>query len=94
MSDRKESSKKYYEKNREEILQKHKIWRDNNIEHVKEYRKNYYKKNSQKISEYHKARREKLATEQYECPCGSVILKASLKSHEKSIHHRNFFNED
>jgi len=47
--------KKYHEKNKEELSQKHKEWRDNNKEKIAEQNKAYYQKNKEHVKEYSKA---------------------------------------
>ncbi len=69
--DQKEKNKEYYEKNKEDILQKRKEYHENNKENRKEYyeknkedilqkQKEYYEENKDKIKEYNENNKEKI----------------------------------
>jgi len=73
----KEYNKKYRAKNREEILKKKKIYRENNKEEIKEYNKKYYQDNKDEIF--------KKIKEKVECDiCKSLITKRHLSRHHKT----------
>lgn len=54
----KKSMKKYYEKNREDILKYNKGWREKNKERLSEYTKKRYEKNKEYWKNYHEKNRE------------------------------------
>ena len=57
---KKEQKKEYYKKNIEKFKENSKEWRKENIEKIKEYSKEYYKKNREKQKEYREKNREKI----------------------------------
>jgi hypothetical protein len=65
----------YYEENRDEILAKFKVYREENKEKNKEYQKEYRQAN--------KAKRE----EKHECSCGGVYTLNHKTIHENSKKH-------
>jgi hypothetical protein len=85
------TQKQYREDNREKIQQyrednreKMKEYRDNNKEKIQEYGKEYYETNKNTILENN---REKIT-----CKCGSVIIRNSIKRHERTKKHINLMN--
>ena len=54
------TKKEYYEKNKEQILEKGKEYRENNKEQIAEKSKKYHEKNKEKIKEYLEDNKEKI----------------------------------
>jgi hypothetical protein len=85
-----EYNKYYYEKNKDDIKQRHKDIYEITKEKVKEERKIYYQNNEEQIKsqkqEYYLKNKEKIL-EQIVCSCGCVTSKASLLRHQKSKKH-------
>lgn len=55
---RRSEGKKYYQENKETILEKHKEYREENKEQIKEIKKRYYQENKESILEYNKKYKE------------------------------------
>lgn len=71
-------NKEYYEKNKEIVLEKHKIYRENNRE---------------MLAEKSKQNHEKSKIIKIKCECGSTINKHSIYSHIKSKKHLIFIDQ-
>jgi hypothetical protein len=74
------------------------------VEYYKKYNKEYRQKNKEELDEYHKKynkeymqkNKEELyekRKQKIECNCGSVVTKASLSRHKKSIKHQQWEQE-
>jgi len=71
---------RHYEENKEQIINKHKIWIENNKEYLSNYSKNYSKK---------------LKNTKYECICGWIGNCESKKIHlNKSKKHQEYINSN
>ena len=97
--DIKEYRKKYYENNKENVLEKRKEYCRNNKENVAESKKKYYQNNKEKINEkdkeYRKKNKEKIAEkrkEKYKCACGSILTKNHKLRHERTKKHQDYIN--
>ena len=77
------ASKNWYNKNKEEILEKHKQYYKDNKEEINEREK----KTKKKYRENNKEEIEKKAKEKITCICGCVIRRDSLVKHKKSMKH-------
>ena len=82
----KEWNKKYYNDNKEKMIERAKKYREENRELLNENRKKYYNKNLEKIKE---KRKEKMI-----CECGLEINKSSLSPHQKTKKHLNNLNNN
>jgi len=72
---RKTSDKKYYEKNKEKLMDNHKIYYNENKDKYSEYNKKYY--------ESHK----EILCSKIQCECGITFAKKNKARHLKSITH-------
>jgi hypothetical protein len=85
-----EHKKKYYEENRDKILEYQKGYREVNKDKLSERDKKYYEENRDKILEDQ--------SKKITCDCGSEISKQCLSRHLKTIKHKawqdlfNFIN--
>lgn len=80
----KRSSKDYYNDNREKILEYTKQKYNDNKQTISEKAKQKYNDNKQTLLEKRKIK--------IECECGSVVRKADISTHFKSIKHQNYIN--
>jgi hypothetical protein len=101
---KKEYYKEYNNNNKEINKIKNKIYRDNNKEKITEYRDN----SKEKIKEYRDNNKEKIKIrnknyrdnnkekmkEKITCECGSIIKKVDKSTHEKSIKHCQFIQQN
>ena len=92
---KKDSSKKFYEKNKEQFKKYGKEYRENNKESISQYQKEYNIKNKESISQSQKEYREKNKNkisqknkEKVQCECGSVVSRGSLSRHCKNNKHK------
>ena len=76
------SYKKYYDNNREEILQQKKEYYIENQTQIMDKKKRYYTFNREKIKQ--KNNRKLL------CDCGSIVSYSNFKRHLNSIKHKDF----
>ena len=76
---KKENDKKYYDENKLEIQQKHKIYRQENKSLLNQLSKQYYIKNRLKIIEEGK--------KEYACSCGCIIRSDGINQHLKTQKH-------
>ncbi len=83
----------YRQNNKEKISQYDKEYYQNNKEKAKEYYQNNKEKISQREAEWRQKNREKLA-EKVSCECGSIVTRANLTRHQKSIKHIMFVNKN
>jgi hypothetical protein len=74
----------YYEKNKEHILKKNKMYSDSNKEKISQQRQKYYQE----------TREQKLAKakEKYACECGSCVGIYDKQKHFRSKKHINYIN--
>ena len=89
--------KQYRAEHREELSEKRKEYRNNNVERFKEYDKRHYDKYRDKKIEYQKEYRknnkEKLK-EIITCECGGCFLKNTIRRHERSkLHQQHIQNQ-
>ena len=82
--DNKETIQEYYETNKEKLQEYKKEYQENNKEKIQEYDKEYYETHKDMIRERINA---KIA-----CKCGTVIIRNSLKQHERTKKHINLMN--
>ena len=75
----------YHKKNKEKRNKNSREYKKNNKSYVSEYNKQYAEKNKEAI----KARESIKMT----CICGNIVLKRSIKRHERSKKHINFMNQ-
>jgi hypothetical protein len=80
----KEKIQEYYETNKEKLQEYKKEYRENNKEKIQEYDKEYYATNKDMI--------RKRINAKITCKCGSVIIRNSIKQHEKTKKHINLMN--
>ena len=78
----KEFSKKYYEENKEKILEKTKKYSQENKEKTKVCKDEWYRLNKEKILSKQK--------EVYTCECGATVRVAGRAEHNRSIKHSTF----
>jgi hypothetical protein len=76
-----EYGKEYYETNKEKLQE----YRENNKEKIQEYGKEYYETNKDMI--------RKRINAKITCKCGSVIIRNSIKRHERNKKHINLMNQ-
>ena len=88
----KEWNRLYYQRNKEQISQKTKVYREEYKEHYKQYNKRYYEKNKEQILQREKQYRQQ-NSEMIECECGSIIKKYKMTDHRKSNKHREFLKK-
>jgi len=99
-----QQQKEWYKLNKELILAKGKIYRDEHKEQISEYQKEYQKeyrdehneqinKNKKKYRDEHKKELAEKAKEAYECQCGSIIRKDSKAKHEKTKKHQEYLTK-
>ncbi len=93
-------AKYYYPKNREKILEYHKVYGEQNKEKILAYQKEYNENNKEKIAKRRKEYREKnkeaikeKKSEVIECECGSSYTKSHESRHKKSAKHQNFIGQ-
>jgi hypothetical protein len=91
--------KKYYQNNKDKILEKNKQYYKNNIEKEKEKRKQFRVQNTDKIKEQNKKYRKENADkikennkEKITCDCGSCINKIGILRHLKTKIHQNYLS--
>ena len=79
-----EQQKNYYQENKDKIKQQYKKYRDNNKNYYKNYNKNYYQENKDKL----------LAdmNQKVKCECGASISKCNLNRHLKTKKHLDYIN--
>ena len=82
--DNKEKIQEYYENNREKIQEKKKEYNETNKEKIQENMKEYYETHKDMIRERINAK--------ITCKCGTVIIRNSLKQHERTKKHINLIN--
>lgn len=75
----------YYDKNKKEIWEKHKIYYKNNIKYKKEYRKKYYLNNKEKILQQTNERRKNMWRWKIRQTTQLFIKKHSLRPVKCSI---------
>ena len=86
-----EYKKEYYETNKEKIQE----YYETNKEKIQEFKKDYYETNKEKIKEKGKQYREDnkyKINEKIICQCGSVIIRNSIKRHERTKKHTDLIN--
>lgn len=81
----KEYDKKYYEINKEQILEYHKNYYQQNKDEISEYHKNRYEANKEKIQKWQKAK--------LTCECGSKYSKSNKSQHMKTVKHQKYINQ-
>ena len=86
--------KRQYAKNKEQLLEKNKKYREENKETILAQRKSYREANKDKVNERHKeyrrANRETLRAKQSErvlCECGCYSARSSISRHRMSAKH-------
>lgn len=77
-----EKAKIYRDKHKEEIDKRGKIYRDEHKEKISNYKKEYAIKNKEQILEK--------AKEKYECVCGDIICKGNKARHERTQKHQKY----
>ena len=80
----KEYSKKYFETNKEEILDKAKEYYKTNKEEISIRKKKWYETKKEDINEKKKVK--------VSCECGAIVRKAEITKHYKTKKHINFIN--
>jgi len=80
--ERKDYKNKWYESNKEEIAEQHKIFRQENKDLMAERNKVYYQNNKEKIAKYKK--------QTITCICGAVCTILHKTRHEKTNKHLAF----
>jgi hypothetical protein len=78
----KQQNKEYYEKNKDEILQKQKEYREEKKDEIKQQNKERYEKNKDEIKQKQK--------EKITCVCGAVVRKNDIRRHERSKKHQEY----
>jgi hypothetical protein len=89
--ERKKYRNEYLETNKEKIQE----YYETNKEKIQEYKKDYYETNKEKIKEKGKQYREDnkyKINEKIICQCGSVIIRNSIKRHERTKKHTDLIN--
>lgn len=77
--------KQKYIKNKDEILEQRKMYREANKDKLLQQRKMYRETNKDKISNERKQKK-------YECDCGSVVRHSDKAIHLRTKKHQNFVN--
>jgi hypothetical protein len=80
------TKKEYNESHKNENKERHKVWYDNNKEHVYQKNKNRYEIKKDTISQYMKTYYE-TKKESIKCECGCVVNNSSLLTHMKTQKH-------
>jgi len=78
------TNREYYENNKDKIQEYGKEYRENNKEKIQEYGKEYYENNKDMI--------RKRINSKVTCKCGTVIIRNSLKRHERTKKHTDLIN--
>ena len=78
----KKAYKKWFEQNKEHILELKKQWNEKNKEKIKEYKKKWYDDNKERYKEQNKQKTT--------CECGSVFRKSDKAQHERTKKHIQF----
>ena len=78
---RRESSKEYYEKNKEKVNEKYKVYYEANKDTINHQRKHYYEVNKEKMKQ------------KFSCECGSIITHRCKTRHFKTKKHLNFIKD-
>ena len=86
---RKENWKKYYEKNKDSLVQKRKVYNENNKEKVKGRGQKYREANKEQIQDYMKVYRAKVT----DCDCGQRYTHSHKSRHINSIKHKSYFSK-
>jgi len=91
----KDYNKKYYEKNRDEILEqrKDKIFKDNDNQKRRERNRKNPEKNRQQCKKYREKKREKLL-QKYNCNCGGRYVYKNKSTHFKTKQHIKWLEEN
>lgn len=74
---RTEEEKKYYENNKEKML---------------DYQKDYYQNNKEHIKEYHKEWYENIKDKMFECECGRTIKYTGKAEHKNTLFHKKYIS--
>ena len=77
----KEKNKKYNDKNKDKVLERAKKYRDENKDKIKEKNKKYRDENKEKINE------------KITCECGSIVRKADITKHRKTLKHIEYIEK-
>jgi len=85
----KQHNKKYYEDNKETLIEQKKIYRENNKEKIAKKEKEYKENNKEKIAEHRKEKRKEKVT----CDCGCIIRKDDLTRHKITNKHLELMND-
>ena len=81
----KKNTKKYYDNNREKLIEKSKKYREENLEKVKEYQKEHSKEYRKKNVEKRKLYAKEYNKLRVNCPnCNKIISKKHLNVHMKT----------
>jgi len=90
-----ESSKKFYENNKEQKKQYQKKHYENNKEEIAKQMKQYYENNKEQIKEYYEKNKEAFrlkANQKYICSCGGHYTYSSKAKHMKTKKHINYMS--
>jgi group I intron endonuclease len=80
MEHNREVGKRYYEENKEQVLQRNKKYYTKNKEQVLQQQNKYYTEHNEKIKEWRSTR--------VQCSCGSHYTLSHKSSHMKSLRHK------
>ena len=78
------TKKEWYCDNLEKNRDKNRVYRENNIDKIKEYDKNRYNKNSPRCLKM---------KEKYNCTCGASVQKGGKIKHEKTNKHQKYLQK-
>ena len=89
----KEYLKKYYLEHKFDIINRSRLYREQNKDKLKEKKNIYYQKNREDILNYSKEYYKNKLTVNMVCDCGSIIKKSSKCLHLKSKKHKKLLLE-
>ena len=86
---RKETYRRYVEKNREKIAERMKTYREGHYDHLLEHNREYKRSNREKIMEQRKSYRSKRIT----CECGCYVVRHDLSKHLQTLKHMQLLDQ-
>ena len=87
-----EEKQEYYQVNKDQLLEKKKIYYENNKEYFKEYQEVHRDKIAETRKKCYENNKE-YTSGKITCECGSLICRGNISIHKKSQKHLNFLKE-